>query len=416
MAPPVAPPRHRALALFVLLAMACASSPDAPDAAQLDAAQPDAAQPDTAQPDAARPDDVDRPVDVAPVDAAEATLRARVLARAEAFVGNGTVEIAPTGTPEPAPQLPTLVFGVVSDELTEVFTLARDDEGAPPRARSVYPISSISKLVTGLIAARGVVAGDFTADTRARELLAPDLASAVGDRTVLELVTHTAGYNPNPMNWTGPPESPAAGYSRAQLAACLAIPACSTARAVRGRYLYSNLSVGILGLALADRYATTFEQLVTERLTRDLGMLDTHTRALADEARFVGGHTLQGAAVSPATMGALASAGELLSTGEDMQRLTAALVSPPAALAPAVTLAATPSTASAQVGFAIDVISRRGLDLRAKSGEQAGYSSMVMWCPAMRAGAFALANLGHSSRTLAALLIELHVMLRDARR
>lgn len=392
--------RPRALTLFALFLTACATSSSTPDAA----AQPDV----TAQRDATAQPDISRP------DASVATLRARALARATEFVGDGTVEIAPTGKPERAEQLPTLVLGVVSDELTEVFTLARADE-ATPTGRTVYPISSISKLVTGLIAARGVVAGDFTANTLARELLAPDLASVVGDRTLLELVTHTAGYNPNPMNWTGPPESPAAGYSRAQLAACLATPTCSTSRAVRGTYLYSNVSVGILGLALGDRYAMNFEQLVTERLTRELAMVDTHVRASADDARIVGGHTLEGAAVPPATMGALASAGELLSTGDDMQRLVTALLRPPPALAPAVALAITPSTPAPHVGFAIDVVSRSGLDLRAKSGEQAGYSSMILWSPSMRAGAFALTNLGRCSKTLAALLIELHVLLREAR-
>ncbi|MFO0652610.1 MAG: hypothetical protein U0326_40720 [Polyangiales bacterium] len=39
---------------------------------------------------------------------------------------------------------------------------------------------------------------------------------------------------------------------------------------------------------------------------------------------------------------------------------------------------------------------------------------MILWSPAMRAGAFALTNLGRSSKTLAALLLELHMLLRDA--
>ena len=37
-----------------------------------------------------------------------------------------------------------------------------------------------------------------------------------------------------------------------------------------------------------------------------------------------------------------------------------------------------------------------------------------MWCPSLRVGAFALTNLGASSKTLAALLIDLHVMLRES--
>jgi CubicO group peptidase (beta-lactamase class C family) len=349
------------------------------------------------------------PSDAGPTDASDApvgvdvapSLRARIITHAQGFVGRGVIEVAPAGVTERVPQLPTLTFGVVSDGLQEVFTLARAD--APtPTARSVYPISSISKLVTGLIAARGVTAGDFSADAPARTLLAPDLASLVGDRSLLELLTHTAGYHP------------AEGYTRTQLAACLGSAPCATARAPRGAYLYSNLGVGLAGLALVDRYAMDFESLVTSRLTRELGMVDTHTRARSDDARIVGGLTFAGLPVPPASMGALAPAGELLSTGDDLLLLVRALVRPPAAWEATVRLATAPSAAAPQVGFAIDVLSRRGLDLRAKSGEQAGYSALVMWCPSLRVGAFALTNLGASSKTLAALLIDLHVMLRES--
>jgi hypothetical protein len=143
-------------------------------------------------------------------------------------------------------------------------------------------------------------------------------------------------------------------------------------------------------------------------------MVDTHTRARSDDARIVGGLTFAGLPVPPASMGALAPAGELLSTGDDLLLLVRALVRPPAAWEATVRLATAPSAAAPQVGFAIDVLSRRGLDLRAKSGEQAGYSALVMWCPSLRVGAFALTNLGASSKTLAALLIDLHVMLRES--
>lgn len=379
---------RRALAGIGLLAACASASPAPTDAGPRDA------------------HDAPVVVDVAP------SLRARMITHAQGFVGRGVIEVAPAGVTERVPQLPTLTFGVVSDGLQEVFALARAD--APtPTARSVYPISSITKLVTGLIAARGVIAGDFSVDAPASTLLAPDLAPLVGDRSLLELLTHTAGYHPNPGNFTGPTERPAEGYTRTQLAACLGSAPCATARATRGVYLYSNLGVGLAGLALADRYAMDFESLVSSRLTRELGMVDTHTRARSDDARIVGGLTFAGLPVPPASMGALAPAGELLSTGDDLLRLVHALVRPPAAWEAAVRLASEPSAAAPQVGFAIDVLSRRGLDLRAKSGEQAGYSALVMWCPSLRVGAFALTNLGASSKTLAALLIDLHVMLRE---
>lgn len=386
-------------ALFALLALAgsCTSAPDAVPT------------------DAAVATDTPAPADTPVATDTAAALADALAARAADFVGTGTVTIAPTGMPDRVAQLPTLVVGVVSPGFTGIRTFARPGE-ATPTARSVYPISSISKLVTGLIAARGVVAGDFTADTLARGLLRDDLAPHLGDRTVAELVTHTAGYNANPrdLDVMGQPHSPAAGYSRAQLAACLASAECSTARATRGQYLYSNLSVALLGVALTDRYDQAFEALVTERLARPLGMVDTHLRPLADDARIVRGWTLAGVSVPPATMGVLAPAGELLSTGEDMQRLLDAMVRPQGAMAPTVALATRAVRPGVAMGYGIDLLSRRGLDVWAKSGEQAGYSSMIMGCPALGAGVFALTNVGMSSRTLAGLAVDLLVMLRDA--
>jgi serine-type D-Ala-D-Ala carboxypeptidase/endopeptidase len=362
------------------------------------------------------PIDAATPVDVVAPDApdAPASLRETLERHAATFVGSGRLTINPAGTPEQVPQLPTLVLGVTTAEFTGIIILAREGVAQVPTARSVLPISSISKLFTGVLAARDVIDGTLSPSTPVRDLLASDLAPVVGDRTVLELVTHTAGYLPNPQNldWTAHPNSPAADYSRAQLATCLAAPSCANGSAVRGRYLYSNLGVGLLGLALTDRHGASFEQLVTDRLTRGLAMDDTHTRPFADDARILGGVTLAGASVAPATMGALAPAGELLSTGDDMLRLVSAFVRPPADLAPAITLATTPAV-DGHIGYAIDVVTRRGMMLWAKSGEQAGYSSQIMGCPALRSGAFALTNLGLSSKTLASLLIDVHAIIRD---
>lgn len=391
---PVKLPPH---ALLALCALAC-SCTAAPGAVATDAAVA-----------------ADSPVSPDATTDTPAPLAEALAARAADFVGTGSVTIAPTGVPDRVAQLPTLVVGVVSPGFTGIRTYARPGE-AMPTARSVYPISSLSKLVTGLIAARSVVAGDFAADTLARTLLRDDLAPHLGDRTVAELATHTAGYNANPrdLDLMGQPHSPAAGYSRAQLAVCLASAECSTARATRGQYLYSNLSVALLGIALTDRYDQPFEALVAERLARPLGMVDTHLRPLADDARIVRGWTLAGVPVPPATMGVLAPAGELLSTGEDMLRLLDAMVRPRGEMAPVVALATRAVRPGVAMGYAIDLLSRRGLDVWAKSGEQAGYSSMIMGCPALGAGVFALTNVGMSSRTLAGLTIDLLVVLRDA--
>ena len=151
-------------------------------------------------PQPASPTDASVPLDRASSDAPDAptALRETLARHAATFVGSGSLTINPAGTPEQVPQLPTLVIGVDTAEFTGILTFAR--EGAPqvPTARSVLPISSISKLVTGVLAARDVTDGTLTPSTPVRELLASDLAPFVGDRTVLELVTHTAGFLPNP--------------------------------------------------------------------------------------------------------------------------------------------------------------------------------------------------------------------------
>jgi D-alanyl-D-alanine-carboxypeptidase/D-alanyl-D-alanine-endopeptidase len=386
---------HSSALAFALVLAGC-SPLDAPRDAplSLDAAQSDASG-DASGDAASEP------------DAGESSLRAH----AATFVGSGTIEITPLEMTMRVAQLPTVVVGVIGPSHREVFALSRSDVVPAPTTRSVYSISSISKLFTGLIAARGVARGDFAPTTQVASMLPAEFA-VVGDRTLLELVTHTAGYSSNPTNWTGPRSSPAADYTLAQLATCLGNPMCSSVRTMRGRYTYSNLGVGLLGVALADHYDTSFEGLLTSHLTRDLGMLDTHTREFADTSRIQLGYTPAGEEVPPATMGVLALSGELLSTGEDMQRLLDALIHPPTELAPAIALATTPSVAVPTIGYGIDVVSRRGMDLRAKSGEQPGYASMIFWSPTEQIGAFAMTNVGGASPTLVALLLDLLERLR----
>ncbi|MDP1917800.1 MAG: serine hydrolase domain-containing protein [Myxococcales bacterium] len=337
------------------------------------------------------------------------TIREALTSRAQAFVGSGTVQIEPLSGPETASQVPTLVVGIISPRFTGVITLARDGEPRAPTSSTLYPLSSITKLVTGLLAARDVVEGEYAADAGLGSLLSADLAPLAGDRSVLEAVTHTAGYQANPMNlaFTTMPLSPAAGYSRAQLATCLAAAGCSTARIPRGEYLYSNLGVGLLGLALQDRRGVDFETLVSTRLTSVLQMTDTHTRAASDESRLLMGVTPTGLAAPAATMGVLGPAGDLCSTADDLMKLLDVLVHPRGPLAPAIALATTPAANSGRIAWAIDVVNTRSMRLLAKSGEQAGFSSQLMWSPALGVGVFALTNRGASSKTLASLSLDL---------
>lgn len=326
----------------------------------------------------------------------------------DGWVGAGSISFTLTAGPETAPQLPSVVVGVVSPRFRGVMAASAPGR-APLDGSTVLPLSSITKIFTGLLAAQDVAEGRFSASTPLSTLLASDLGPLVGDRTVLEAVTHSAGYSANPRNlaFATNPESPAAGYSREQLATCLAAAGCSLGPASRGQYLYSNTSVGLLGIALADHHQTSFEALVSSRISRPLGMRDTGLSNTSASTRWVDGLTPEGAVVKPATMGVLAPSGALVSTADDMLLFLDALLRPPPALAPGVRLATAPAWPNARIGWAIDRLSLHGLSLAAKSGEQAGYSSMLMWNSDRGVGVVALAPVGASSKTLAALCLDL---------
>ncbi|MBL8921977.1 MAG: beta-lactamase family protein [Myxococcaceae bacterium] len=325
---------------------------------------------------------------------------------ASRYVGAGSVTFTLGGPPESAPQLPVVVMAVVSDGFDGV--LSRSSIGEPAfDGRTVFPLSSVTKAFTGLLAARDAVDGTLRPTSRLSSLLKPDLAPLVGDRTVAEVLTHTAGFGVFPRNlaFATMPTSPAAGYSRGQLAACLADPQCAVGPAVRGQYLYSNLGLGLLGVALEDARDESFEQLVQRRIAAPLGLHDTHTAALSDSSRWPMGRTQAGLRVPPATMGVLAPAGELFSTADDLRVVLRALVRRGSALQPAIDLAITP-LAPPSHAWGFDRVTLRGLALASKSGEQAGFSSMLLWSPTRGVGVAAFTTVGGSSRTLAAACLD----------
>jgi CubicO group peptidase (beta-lactamase class C family) len=320
------------------------------------------------------------------------------------FVGNKTLPDS-----NGIPQLPTLALGVVTPKFTKTLTFGKKPDGQKPTELDIYPISSITKVLTGLIAARGVANNEFNQNTPVRYLLKSDLASLVGNRTVGELVSHRAGYKPKPANlrYKEFPNSPGTNYSRLELIECLQNEQCSVVPFPSGTYVYSDISIGLLAVALTDFYNKPYEQLLTEKLTDELGMNDTHTRSfVTDEPRIIQGFATDRLRVPPATMGILAGSGEVLSTGRDMLILLKTLLNPPAQWEKALQIATTPVSTGTRIAYAIDIVQTHPATLLAKSGNQAGYSSLIMWSPELRSGTFALTNVGWSSKTLKLLLDE----------
>lgn len=297
--------------------------------------------------------------------------------------------------------------------------------GAPPDGDTLFQIGSISKVFTGLVLAREVAAGHMHATDPAPPYLAADLETPLAGATITlaDLVTHHAGLPEMPSNLldrdgdgkrdpTFDPLSPGKGYTRADLASYFG----GTPPPSPAGYKYSNLSLGLLGLALEDQLgAQSYDTLLREHVLDDLGMHDTWglVSAIAPEAL---GRAAQGYAVTHsqrapgklAEMGALAGAGEVTTTGNDAARLLSSLTgitrSP---LDEAVALAVSPLAPSSkteiEIGYGIEVEHLADGDRFNKGGATASQTAYLSFRRDPAVGVMVMTSCGsfNAPRTLA---------------
>jgi CubicO group peptidase (beta-lactamase class C family) len=203
-----------------------------------------------------------------------------------------------------------------------------------PNAGTSFEIGSITKVFTGLLladlAADGVVGLD---DPLARYLPASVAVPAAEGReiTLADLSSHAAGLGRNPKGtlrgWLRDRRNPFASLSVTDVHEGLA--RTRLRRRPGQRIRYSNLGAGLLGQALERATGHPYEQLVTERICRPLGMPDTVIVPSAEQAtRTAVGHTARGRPVPPFEIPALPGAGALRSTAVDMLRFLAANLDP----------------------------------------------------------------------------------------
>jgi CubicO group peptidase (beta-lactamase class C family) len=289
-----------------------------------------------------------------------------------------------------------------------------------PDATTLFQIGSLTKVFTGVGMARQVEAGAFSLDTPADVLLGADLAEARTTwPTMGALITHHAGLPAFPANLVDrngdgrrdpgiDPRSPAAGYSRVDLRNALTAwmpPAGDT-------YLYSNVGIGMAGLALQDSLGLTRHHDTLRRLIADdLGMGDTfgEVAAIPDSARarLATGHVVEGmrrVAGIPGQMGVLASAGEVVTTAEDMERwlraLTGLEVTP---LAAAVARASTRLAEGPEgrgMGYAIEIEDVGGVTRYRKGGNTSSYGAYLLWSTSPAVGVAVMTNCGGFRRVV----------------
>jgi CubicO group peptidase (beta-lactamase class C family) len=189
------------------------------------------------------------------------------------------------------------------------------------KADSVFEIGSITKTFTGLLLAQMAQQNKVRLDEPVRALLPPGTVAAPTsgpEITLLDLSAQRSGLPRLPDNMKpADPSNPYADYDKKALYAFVA--SHGLAAPAKPEFGYSNLGVGLLGQALADRAGTTYEALVHDEITGPLAMSDTAIALTPSmRARLAAGHDGQHKPARTWDLDALAGAGALRSTAADM--------------------------------------------------------------------------------------------------
>jgi CubicO group peptidase (beta-lactamase class C family) len=208
-----------------------------------------------------------------------------------------------------------VTIGVVQHGVERIFSYGT------AKPDSVFEIGSISKTFTGLVLAQMVLQGKVRLDEPVRELLPPDTVAkpASGDEiTLLDISDQHAGLPRMPDNFhPADKNNPYADYDAKALYAYIAKH--GVAHPADAPFLYSNLAVGLLGQALANRANVPYATLLHDQITGPLKMGDTAIALTADmQARFLQGYAGNGKPAHAWDLDSLAGAGGIRSTAADM--------------------------------------------------------------------------------------------------
>ena len=279
-----------------------------------------------------------------------------------------------------------IVAGIIDKDGKKIYSCGKTAaDGHAVDGDSVFEIGSVTKTFTTTLLADMVKRGLVSLDDPVAKCLPQGVkVPARGGKqiTLLDLATHRSGLPRMPANFDpADPDNPYADYTAGKLFEFLA--GYTLPGDIGASYEYSNLGAGLLGEALARQAAKSYEALLTERIFRPLAMSSSGI-ALRPEmaARLATGHSQQLAPVKNWDLDALAGAGAIRSTVNDMLEYVAAYmglkVSP---LADAMALARQDRNDTTipdmRIGLAWHLMTRPDTVIVWHNGGTAGYHSFV---------------------------------------
>jgi len=218
-----------------------------------------------------------------------------------------------------------IVVGVIDASGKRIVTYGKRsaNDTRPLDGDSVFEIGSITKGFTGLLLADMVTKGELTLDDPAQKYLPDTVNMPLRNGlpiTLRHLSAHRSGLPRLPSNLKpADPANPYADYAAPQLYDFL--NAHTLRRDPGESYEYSNLGAGLLGHLLSRRAEMPYEDLLRERILSPLGMNDTRIALTAAmKSRLAPGHGPELEPVKNWDIDALAGAGALRSTANDMLR------------------------------------------------------------------------------------------------
>lgn len=295
-----------------------------------------------------------------------------------------------------------IVVGVIDPSGRRVIAYGKSDKDAALTldGKTEFEIGSMTKVFTSLILSDMVQHGEVALDDPvAKYLPAGVKVPERGGRsiTLVDLATHTSGLPRMPGNFAPKdPGNPYADYSVDQLYRFLS--SYQLTRDIGSQFEYSNLGVGLLGIALSRRANTDYETLVKTRICDVLGMNDTRIQLSPDmKSRLAIGHGADLKPVENWDLPTFAGAGALRSTANDMLTFLAAnlgytksSLSPD--MAQQLKVRRPAENLQTQIALGWLITSRNGHQIMWHNGGTGGYRSYMGFDPDRHVGVVVLSN------------------------
>ena len=295
-----------------------------------------------------------------------------------------------------------IVAGIIGEKGRQIAASGKVslDNAQSPDGDTVYEIGSITKVFTSLILADMIEKGEVKPDDPVAKFLPATVKvpSRNGRQiTLLDLSMQISGLPPMPANFKpADPANPYADYDAAKLYEFLS--RYTLTRDPGEKYQYSNLAVGLLGHALALKAGMRYEDLLRQRILDPLEMHSTSI-ALSDaqKKRLAPGYDASLKPVHNWDLDALAGAGAIRSTANDMLKFLAAnldLTDTPlkSAMRRMRSVTKETGTADLQIGMAWHVLTKFDEQIWWHNGGTAGYRSFAGFNPAKKEGVVILCN------------------------